>query len=167
MKRSITFAVARVLVAAGLAASTATTSFADELQSKPGPWYSLIGTWTSVVTHVDCVSGQPTNPPPFEALDSFHLGGTYAQFGSVFGNRRSDGFGVWRRTGRNTFEAALTFFKFDDATGAIPVAGIKLERQITLTGPNTLSSVNRSTITLLATGQVVQRACSTDAAQRF
>lgn len=167
MKRSISFAVARVLVAAVLVASTATAAFADELQSKPGPWYSLIGTWTSVVTHVDCTSGQATNPPPFEALDSFHLGGTYAQFGSVFGNRRSDGFGVWRRTGRDTFEASLSFFRFDDATGAIPVASIKLEREIRLTGPNTLMSVNRSAITLLATGQVVQRACSTDAAARL
>jgi hypothetical protein len=166
MKRSITFA-ARVLLAAGLVASAGSTALAEGSQVGRAPWYSLIGTWTSVVTHVDCVNGQPTNPPPFEALDSFHLGGTYGQFGSVFGNRRSDGFGTWRRTGRDTFEASLVFFKFDDATGAIPVASIKLERQIRLTGPNTLSSVNRSTITLLATGQVVQRACSLDAAKRI
>ena len=167
MKRSIASAVARVLVVAGLGVIAGTTAFAEDSQGSPKPWYSLIGTWTSVVTHVDCVSGQPTNPLPFQALDSFHLGGTYAQFGSVFGNRRSDGFGVWRRTGRDTFEASLIFFKFDDATGAIPVATVELERQIRLTGPDTLSSVNKSTIKLLATGQVVQRACSLDAAQRF
>jgi hypothetical protein len=128
--------------------------------------HSLIGAWTSVVTHVDCVSGSLANPPPFKAHETFNLGGTYNQFGAGLGNRRSTGFGTWRRTGRTTFTASFTFFSFDAATGTIPVAIVKIDRQITISGPHELSSINQSTITTLD-GVPLANACSTEVGTRL
>jgi hypothetical protein len=165
MKHLIVATVARASLAAALCLSAGGALAGDSKSA--GPWYSLVGTWNSVITHVDCSNGQPANPPPFKVHESYHLGGTYSQFGSTLGNRRSDGYGVWRRTGRNTFEVSVTFFRFDDATGAMPTAVLRIDRQITMSGSNNLTSINRTTVTSLDGTTVLNRTCSNDVAERF
>jgi hypothetical protein len=169
MKRAFSTLASGALVAAALGVSSPATTLASETESQVSAvsgWTSLVGTWTSEITHVDCVSGSPTNPPVFQGHESFHLGGTYTQFGAGLGNRRSTGFGAWRRTGKNTFAASFTFFGFDNATGAMPTAIVKIDRRITMAGPNELSSVNKSTITTLG-GIPIATACATETGVRF
>jgi len=170
MKYPIT-AISSCALAAALALSTLTPAVsADEsnktVATSSYSWYSLVGAWTSEVTHVDCTSGSLANPPPFRAQETFDLGGTYTQFGAAFGNRRSTGFGTWQRTGRDTFAASFSFFRFDDASGYIPIAVVRIERQITVTGPNSLLSTNRSIITTLD-GAFLSKACSTEVGTRL
>jgi hypothetical protein len=164
MKNSIKTVASCALFSLALSGLTLTAS-AGDAGSSPVP-HALIGAWTSVVTHVDCVSGSLANPPPFKAQETFNLGGTYNQFGAGLGNRRSTGFGTWQRTGRTSFTASFTFFSFDAATGAMPVAIVRVDRQITVTGPNELSSTNQSTITTLD-GIPLAKACATELGTRL
>ena len=164
MKDPMKTAASCALFSLALSGLTLTASAGDNAGSQVP--HSLIGAWTSVVTHVDCVSGSPANPPPFKAHETFNLGGTYNQFGVSLGNRRSVGFGTWRRTGGTTFSASFTFFSFDAASGAIPVAIVRVDRQITISGPHELSSTNKSTITTLD-GIPLATACATEAGTRL
>lgn len=84
----------------------------------------LEGTWRVEVTTEDCATGAPGLS--FRALLSFAKGGTMSgtTASPVFqpGQRTSD-YGVWRRTGADTYGAVSEAFILFDSPAAPPVPG--------------------------------------------
>jgi hypothetical protein len=99
-----------------------TAAHADE-PSRDGAssiWGALVGTWQVEVTvrfdATDCSTSPPVpfGPNPFPSLNTFHAGGTMSETGSRSSPAtRSPGHGVWKQSGRKTFDARHTFQGFD------------------------------------------------------
>lgn len=82
--------------------------------------HSIVGAWQVEVTvrfdGPDCAITDPVpfGPNPFPSLNTFHEGGTVSETGSRSPpSARSPGHGIWKRTGRKTFDARYTFQGFD------------------------------------------------------
>jgi hypothetical protein len=87
------------------------------------PVAQLQGVWLTQVEIRDCISDSKL-AGPFPGIISFQAGGTVGESGPALPNsQRGAGFGVWRRTGRDTFAQTLTFQRFD-------VTGIYLGTQL-------------------------------------
>jgi len=142
----------RLLVLGATTLLAATGAYANDA-AHPGPVARLQGVWLTQVTIRDCVSGAALLGP-FPGLITFQQGGTMAEIGPALPNSmRSPGHGTWRRTGRDTFEQALIFQRFD-------VTGIFLGTQVIRGNPQ----VAADSLTYKATGgsfEVKDRAGST------
>ena len=98
-------------VTIALACTAAVQANDDGGRFQPVP--QLQGVWLSQITIRDCVSGN-TLAGPFPGMISFQTGGTIGESGpSLPNSARGPGYGVWRRTGRDTFSETLTFQRFD------------------------------------------------------
>lgn len=81
---------------------------------------SIVGAWKIEFTvrfdGPDCATTAPVpfGVNPFPSLNTFHEGGTMSETGSRSPpSLRSPGHGIWKRSGRNKFEALYTFQGFD------------------------------------------------------
>ena len=73
---------------------------------------SLVGTWRTQVTLVNCATGKPVGAPVFQALLTFARGGTATETtaNSFFPALRSPGHGAWVSEGGQSYRAATTAF---------------------------------------------------------
>lgn len=101
----------KLLTTGVLAMIGAVTVQAHDDRFQPVP--QLQGVWKTQVTILDCVSGNKL-AGPFPGFIAFQAGGTIGESGPALPNStRGAGFGIWQRTGRNTFSETLTFQRFD------------------------------------------------------
>jgi hypothetical protein len=99
------------VVALALACTAAVQAHEDGGRFQPVP--QLQGVWLSQITIRDCVSGNVL-AGPFPGIISFQVGGTIGESAPPLPNSsRGPGYGVWQRTGRDTFSETLTFQRFD------------------------------------------------------
>ncbi len=104
-------AVAGVLTLTGQTASAQATANSAEKQSESK---RLVGTWRVTVQLYDCATEAPIGPT-FASLLTFNEGGTMAGSttnpGFAIAQRGPDQ-GIWKRTGRGTFNAQSVAFVY-------------------------------------------------------
>ena len=115
--------------------------------------FSIVGAWQVEVTvrfdSADCTTSPPVpfGPNPFPALYSFHEGGTVSETGSRSPpSARSPGHGIWKRTGRTTFDVRNAFQGFDPNGFLATSMDIRSSVQLSRDG-STFAGVSRLTIT--------------------
>jgi hypothetical protein len=92
-----------VAVIATIATSAYTVKADDDGRRK------IVGTWLC-----DVPNGQPV---PFQALQTFHEGGTFTETSSLLGRgEEGPAHGVWKRDGRQ-YRLTFQLFAFDPASG--------------------------------------------------
>lgn len=110
----------RMLIA--LSASALMTTFpAESSAASRGAEGTIVGVWRTVVTVVNCQTGQPVGAPPIIGLSTFNLGGTMSEWGIGPGSspaQRSQSAGVWQRD-KSWRDYWFTFMHYRyDASGA-------------------------------------------------
>jgi len=77
---------------------------------------TIQGAWRTMVTPVNCQTGDPLGPP-FAGLFTFNKGGTMSEYGIGPGSSpalRSPGHGVWQREhGWQDYSFTFTFYRYD------------------------------------------------------
>ena len=78
------------------------------------------GVWLAKVTITNCATGEalPFPGAKFDAMGVFGSNGTLHNTDQNNPTLRSETFGYWERTGRNTYRFAFRFFRFD-STGLL------------------------------------------------
>jgi hypothetical protein len=158
--------MAALVLSMGLAASAS----ASEGRSGRGQE----GTWRMEVTTRDCSTGAP--------LLSFRASLTFARGGTMTGTTASPAFrpgqrtpdhGVWRRTGRNLYEAASEAFILFDSPATPPVPPVTrgwqwIGQEITIDphDPDVLQSDARTEFYDMA-GNELSSGCATAVGRRF
>lgn len=83
---------------------------------------TIVGTWRTVVTIVNCQTGNPVGAPPIIGLSTFNLGGTMSEWGIGPGGnpaQRSPSHGVWERDhGWRSYTFTFMHYRYD-ASGAL------------------------------------------------
>jgi hypothetical protein len=84
--------------------------------SAQAPQRTIQGVWRTMVTPVNCQTGDPL-APPFRSLLTFNRSGTMAEYGISPGGTpalRSPGHGVWQRAhGWQDYLYTFTFYRYD------------------------------------------------------
>jgi hypothetical protein len=87
--------------------------------SAQAPERTIKGVWRTMVTPVNCETGDPL-APPFRSILTFNTGGTMSEYGISPGLSpalRSPGHGIWQRElGWQDYSYTFTFYRYD-ATG--------------------------------------------------
>jgi len=109
----------RTVLAIGMAVTIVSgTSFAAARNAGQ----PIVGAWRTVVTIVNCESGQPVGAPPIIGMSTFNLGGTMSEWGLGPGSspaQRSPSHGVWQRdSGPRDYWFTFTHYRYD-ASGAL------------------------------------------------
>ena len=101
--KSISLKLLMVALIAAIATSAYSAMDDDDRRRK------IVGTWLC-----DVPNGQPV---PFQALQTFHAGGTFTETSSLLGRgEEGPAHGVWKRDGR-LYRLTFQLFAFDPATG--------------------------------------------------
>lgn len=90
-------------------------------QDGEGKERSLVGVWRVRVTPRICVTGVPIPTAAFEALLTFHKGGTLSAWfqNSTITTTRSPSYGLWQREqGGGDYSFKFVHLRYDLATGA-------------------------------------------------
>jgi hypothetical protein len=128
---------------------------------------TLEGTWQSVVTPRDCVTGAPA-PFSFKALTTFMQGGTMSEDSSsdMDGPWRTSGHGVWQHTTGKKYTVAWVFYHWAPNNG--PLLGTVKVRVNKTLGHDANSLTGDGTIEVSdPNGNVVFTGCSNETATRF
>lgn len=116
----------KLVLLAGIAATSLTltpleASAQSTIDSRFHFRSSIVGTWQVEVTirqnGPDCSITNPVSfgINPFTGLHTYNAGGTMTETGSRSPpSRRSAGFGIWKRTGGNSYDARWTFQGYDE-----------------------------------------------------
>ena len=128
---------------------------------------SIVGVWSLEVTLRVCATGAPVpGVDPFPALNTFHQGGTLTEFGTRFSPAtRNVGQGVWKKTGRFTYQSHFVFQRFD-ANGLY--IGDQDVRRTSRLSPDGAWLTTEATVEIRdANGVVVMRGCATEDGSRI
>jgi hypothetical protein len=103
-------------LAVGLAVSQATVA----AQAADAPERSIEGVWRVTVTPRNCVTGVPIPTAAFEALFTFHKGGTMSAWlqNSTITTTRSPNHGLWKRdAGWSAYSFKFVHLRYNLTTG--------------------------------------------------
>jgi hypothetical protein len=80
---------------------------------------TIVGAWRTVVTLVNCQTGQPIGAPPVIGLSTFNVGGTMSEWGIGPGSSpalRSPSHGVWQRDqGWRDYSFTFIYYRYDSS----------------------------------------------------
>ena len=111
----------KTLIAFSLGAAVMTASTVVSASSRIDR--SIVGAWKTVVTIVNCQTGQPVGAPPVIGLSTFSLGGTMSEWGIGPGGspaQRSPSHGVWERDrGWQEYSFTFTHYRYDPSGALI------------------------------------------------
>jgi hypothetical protein len=137
---------------------------------------TLVGTWEVIVGLVNCGSGAPIGPT-FQSLLTFNADGTMAEITNspaFAAGQRSNGAGVWQRSGVRSFDArseAFILFTTPPAPPSSPgfTAGTQTIAQTIVFGkdPDHWTTNDAAVQFIDDGGNVYRQACAQAAAQRF
>ena len=128
---------------------------------------SIVGVWKTVVTPINCQTGDPLSPTSFRGLLTFNSGGTMAEYGvNPFTPYRSPGHGLWtRKFNRRDYSFAFVFLRLNAAGGLLGTQEIRQISRLDRSG-NVLNSTGSSQSFDLD-GNVVGTGCARSTALRF
>ena len=154
------------IAALTVALSLASAQTADENQSSAR---IIGGVWRTMVTPVDCVTGNPL-APPFNGLFTFNKGGTMSEYGispviMQTPALRSPGHGTWQHEGGSNYSFKFIFYRYD-STGAF-VGWQQITAALVL-GASGNDFTTASNIEIFdANGNLIGTGCATAAGTRF
>jgi hypothetical protein len=159
---SLAFACALVCLAAAMALGTSATASAQ------APERTIQGVWRTMVTPVNCQTGDPL-APPFPTLLTFNNGGTMSEYGIGPGSSpalRSPGHGVWEHElGWQHYSYTFTFYRYN-STGVF--IGSQKVRSASELGASGDELTTHSSVEILdANGNVIAAFCAAVAGTRF
>ncbi len=137
--------------------------------SAPARAASLSGVWQVAVTLVDCTSCGPVSPA-FTSLLAFAGNGTESEATNnpaLQPGQRSTAYGIWSKTGTNTYQMDTFALILFAGSGAHPISqgSQQIDQDITLSGASRTSA---ATIQFFdAAGAPVTGGCATAAATRL
>jgi len=147
-----------------IAALTVAFSFA----SAQAPERTIQGVWRTMVTPVNCQTGDPVGPL-FPGLFTFNKGGTMSEYGIGPGSSpalRSPGHGVWQyERGWQDYSFTFTFYRYD-ASGAF-IGSQKVTATVELGASGDEFTTHSVVEVLDANGNVIAAFCAMTAATRF
>jgi hypothetical protein len=149
---------------------TMTTSIvsAQGTESSDGNKKTLVGTWRTVVTVVNCQTGSSL-PITFHGLFTFHKDGTMSEYGIGPGSSpslRSPGHGVWEhQTGWQDYSASFMFYRYD-AIGTF-IGSQKAKASLHLDGSGDKFTTTSSVEILNADDNVIATGCASTEGTRF
>lgn len=126
----------------------------------------MVGAWRTVVTLVNCQTGQPVGAPPIIGLSTFNLGGTMSEWGGSSPAQRSPSHGVWQRDhGWRDYSFSFIFYRYD-ASGAF-IGSQKVSAEAELAG-NGDSYTSVADVEILGVGDnVLATGCATSVGTRI
>jgi hypothetical protein len=156
------FACALVSLVTAMTLGTSSTVSAQE------PERTIQGVWRTMVTGVNCQTGDPLGPP-FAGLFTFNIGGTMSEYGIGPGASpalRSPGHGVWQHAqGWQDYSYAFTFYRYNSS--GVFIGSQKVTSALEL-GASGDEFTARSTVEILdANGNVIATFCAVNAGTRF
>lgn len=136
--------------------------------SAQAPERTIQGVWQTMVTPINCQTGDPVGPA-FPGLFTFNKGGTMSEYGIGPGSSpalRSPGHGVWER-GRGWQNYSFTFM-FDryNASGAF-IGSQKVTATVELGASSDELTTNSVGQILDANGNVIATFCASTVGMRF
>ena len=152
-----------------IAALTVAFSFASaQAPERTMSERTIEGVWRTMVTPVNCQTGDPLGPP-FPGLFTFNKGGTMSEYGIGPGSSpalRSPGHGVWQREhGWQDYSYTFTFYRYD-ASGVF-IGSQKVTATLEL-GASGDEFTTHSVVQILdANGNVIATFCAQAAGTRF
>jgi hypothetical protein len=137
--------------------------------SVQGAERTIVGTWTTAVTLLNCQSGEPVGVPPFPGLATFHDGGTMSEFGVGPGSGpalRSPGHGVWQREpGRQDYSSTFILYRYDSSGGFIGSQKVTSDLELAASGD---AYVTKSVVEILGVNNnVIATTCATSSGTRL
>ena len=152
-----------------IAALTVAFSFASaQAPERTMSERTIEGVWRTMVTPVNCQTGDPLGPP-FPGLFTFNKGGTMSEYGIGPGSSpalRSPGHGVWQREhGWQHYSFTFTFYRYD-ASGVF-IGSQKVTATLEL-GASGDEFTTHSVVQILdVNGNVIATFCAQAAGTRF
>ena len=159
---SLLFACALVSLVAATALGT------SGVASAQAPERTIQGVWRTMVTPVNCETGDPL-APPFRGLFTFNTGGTMSEYGIGPGSSpalRSPGHGVWQRAqGWENYSYTFTYYRYD-ASGLF-IGSQKVTSALQLGASGDEFTTHSDVEVLDANDNVIAAFCATAAGTRF
>ena len=164
---SLSFACALVSLVTAMALGTSGVAPAQAPERTMSD-RTIQGAWRTMVTPVNCQTGDPLGPP-FPGLLTFNKGGTMSEYGISPGSSpalRSPGHGVWERThGWQDYSYTFTFYRYN-STGVF-IGSQKVTATLEL-GESGDEFTTHAVVEILdANGNVIATFCAMAAGTRF
>ena len=157
----------RTLIVLSTSAALATAS-AMSFASPPAD-HTMVGAWRTVVTLVNCQTGQPVGAPPIIGLSTFNHGGTMSEWGIGPGSspaQRSPSHGVWQRDhGWQDYSFTFMHYRYDLSGTIIGSQRVSADATLAKSGDRYDST---AAVEILDVGNhVVATACATSVGTRI
>ncbi len=138
----------------------------QNLSSERDEGDALTGVWETVVTQRNCLTGVPV-APDFQGLITFNAGGTFSETASSSNpSLRSDGHGIWQRTGgRRNYSMKFIFLRYD--AGGVLIGKQRITQTLRLSANGDQSTTSGTVEILDLNGNVLGGGCATSTATRF
>jgi len=152
-------------LAVGLAVSQATVA----AQDAAAPERSIEGVWRVTVTPRNCVTGVPIPTAAFEALFTFHKGGTMSAWlqNSTITTTRSSNHGLWKRDeGWSDYSFKFVHLRYNLTTGVF-IGSQEGAGTLVLGESGDEFTTDGSTASFDATGTATGASCSNSVGTRF
>ena len=159
---SLLFACALVSLVAAIALGT------SGVASAQAPERTIQGVWRTMVTPVNCDSGDPL-APPFPGLFTFNKDGTMSEYGIGPGSSpalRSPGHGVWQRTqGWENYSYTFTYYRYNSS--GVFIGSQKVTSALQLGASGDEFTTHSAVEILDANDNVIATFCAMAAGTRF
>jgi hypothetical protein len=156
------FACALVSLVAAMALGTSGIASAQPAER------TIQGVWRTMVTPIDCQTGDPL-VPPFPGLFTFNTGGTMSEYGIGPGSSpalRSPGHGLWQSEhGWQDYSYTFTYYRYD-ASGAF-IGSQKVTSALELGASGDEFTSNSNVEILDVNNNVIATFCVRGAGTRF
>jgi len=158
----------RTLIVLSLSAAL-TTSSAVSFASSQGTDRTLVGAWRTVVTIINCQTGQPVPAPPFNGLSTFNHGGTMSEWGIGPGGspaQRSPSHGVWQRD-RSWQDYSFTFthYRYDSSGNFLGPQKVTAAAELASSGDSYTSIAEVEVLDV--TNNLIAKFCATSVGTRI
>ena len=129
---------------------------------------TIQGAWRTMVTGVNCQTGDPLGPP-FPSLLTFNKGGTMSEYGINPGSSpalRSPGHGVWQHElSWQDYSYAFTFYRYNSSGVFIGSQRVRSALELGVSGDE--FTTHAAVEILDANGNVITTFCAAAAGTRF
>jgi hypothetical protein len=136
--------------------------------SVQAPERTIQGVWRTMVTGVNCQTGDPLGPP-FPGLFTFNNGGTMSEYGIGPGSSpalRSPGHGVWQHEQSwQDYSYAFTYYRYNSS--GVFIGSQKVTSALELGESGDEFTAHSAVEILDANGNVIATFCAVNAGTRF
>ena len=152
-----------------IAALTVAFSFASaQAPKRTTSERTIQGAWRTMVTGVNCQTGDPLGPP-FPGLFTFNKGGTMSEYGIGPGSSpalRSPGHGVWQHeVSWQDYSYTFTYYRYNSS--GVFIGSQKVTSALELGASGDEYTAHSAVEILDANGNVIATFCAVNAGTRF